>query len=518
MRAGKLAYAGSTSNPNNDQEQAVGVFQTMKKLLCNFRKDERGNIAIIFGLAAIPFMVAAGMAVDYGRAVVAKHKMQSAMDAAVLAAASMSGDPDARKAMGKAVFEANYPPSEYGLNVGNDFIDIQNNVISASETHNVNTTLMKLASKTNPVEQLDYKANATALVPQVGGAEIALVLDYSGSMGNSLDGTAKYITMRNAAKQLVQEVSDNGSNDKVKIAMVPFSSGVRVRLKREHTVYATRRRERQCWYDRWGRRRCGHVYVSELQTPSQTNRTLVCVGDRRINATNDTEPSTDSADWRHRWWIDDIWYDWRYWQNGSWDHGSSSCNSNQQLYELTNQISNITAPGHGYLAAWTPSGGTAISAGFSMGWHAISPNSVLEGGADYSYITHEDPEERIIKAIVLLTDGEQSAGAVRSTADSGVGQHRNVDSYTDSNWLHSPENANRNFSEACEAAKALGIIVMTVAFDLDDQDTVDRLEACASDKTVGSGKLTFNAGSNTELVEAFSEIGNTLTQMVYLSK
>ena len=152
-----------------------------------------------------------------------------------------------------------------------------------------------------------------------------------------------------------------------------------------------------------------------------------------------------------------------------------------------------------------------------MGWHAISPNSVLEGGSSYDLITADDPEDRIIKAIVLLTDGAQTAAAVRSTSDSGVGENINIDGYYESAWRHSPENAQRNLEEACTNAKALGVIVVTVAFDLDDEDTIERLENCASDAADGS-KMSYDAGSNAELLAAFSEIGSTLTQMVYLSK
>ena len=81
----------------------------MRKLLKKFRRDEGGNIAIIFGLAIIPFMIAVGSAVDYGRGVVTQHRLQWAIDSAVLAAGSLRSATEAeRKALGKAVFEANF--------------------------------------------------------------------------------------------------------------------------------------------------------------------------------------------------------------------------------------------------------------------------------------------------------------------------------------------------------------------------------------------------------------------------
>jgi Flp pilus assembly protein TadG len=64
----------------------------MPALVTNFRTDRRGNIAIIFGLAAIPIMLAVGCAVDYTMASMVRTKLQAAADAASLAAVS-NGSP-----------------------------------------------------------------------------------------------------------------------------------------------------------------------------------------------------------------------------------------------------------------------------------------------------------------------------------------------------------------------------------------------------------------------------------------
>ncbi|MFG3597454.1 pilus assembly protein TadG-related protein [Bradyrhizobium sp. RDI18] len=58
----------------------------LKQCLSRFRRDQRGNIAIIFGIAAIPLISAVGSAVDYSLATRMKAKLQSAADAASIAA------------------------------------------------------------------------------------------------------------------------------------------------------------------------------------------------------------------------------------------------------------------------------------------------------------------------------------------------------------------------------------------------------------------------------------------------
>src|SRR3954464_7516329 len=63
----------------------------MRNVLCltdRFRSDQRGNIAVIFALACIPLISAIGCAVDYSMATRMKAKLQSAADAASIAALS----------------------------------------------------------------------------------------------------------------------------------------------------------------------------------------------------------------------------------------------------------------------------------------------------------------------------------------------------------------------------------------------------------------------------------------------
>jgi Flp pilus assembly protein TadG len=55
-----------------------------------FRRDQRGNIAVIFAIACIPLISALGCAVDYSEATRVKAKMQSAADSAALASISQN--------------------------------------------------------------------------------------------------------------------------------------------------------------------------------------------------------------------------------------------------------------------------------------------------------------------------------------------------------------------------------------------------------------------------------------------
>ena len=71
--------------------------------------DERGNVALLFGLMALPLFVLMGGAVDYGTAVSVSSELQAASDAAVLAAASLPADasPDQRVGVAANLFSTN---------------------------------------------------------------------------------------------------------------------------------------------------------------------------------------------------------------------------------------------------------------------------------------------------------------------------------------------------------------------------------------------------------------------------
>src|SRR5260370_333362 len=59
-------------------------------LIRRFRRDQRGNIAVIFAIALLPMLSAIGCATDYSLAARMKAKMQSAADAAAVASISQN--------------------------------------------------------------------------------------------------------------------------------------------------------------------------------------------------------------------------------------------------------------------------------------------------------------------------------------------------------------------------------------------------------------------------------------------
>jgi Flp pilus assembly protein TadG len=186
-------------------------------------EDVRGNVAVLFGVALIPIVLGVGVAVDYGRALMVRERMQGALDAATLAVGSWPGLSDAQmQAKAQEYFNANYPTSNSFGTVSPLHLSTSGNTIVVSVSGSVPTTFMRVAN----IDHVNVGASTTVLVG-MGTAEVALALDNSGSMAGS-----KISALKTAASNLVDTLFTAAQNspetDPIKIAVVPFAAGVNV--------------------------------------------------------------------------------------------------------------------------------------------------------------------------------------------------------------------------------------------------------------------------------------------------
>ena len=69
-------------------------------------------MAVLFGLGLIPMVLGVGVAVDYGRALMVRERMQGALDAATLGVGSWPGLSEAQmQSKAQEYFNANFKPS-----------------------------------------------------------------------------------------------------------------------------------------------------------------------------------------------------------------------------------------------------------------------------------------------------------------------------------------------------------------------------------------------------------------------
>jgi Flp pilus assembly protein TadG len=94
------------------------VIDTVVGSLRRLIRQCNGNVAMVFGLCAIPAVIAAGMAIDVGRAYMVKIRLGAALDAAALAVGSETNQTQTQLQTDlQNYFTANYPSSALGTNV-----------------------------------------------------------------------------------------------------------------------------------------------------------------------------------------------------------------------------------------------------------------------------------------------------------------------------------------------------------------------------------------------------------------
>lgn len=171
------------------------MMRSLFRLIESFARDDRGNIALTFGICSVPLLVAVGAGVDYSLATRMKAKLQSAADSAAVAAVSengagymaatqMSGDGSVPAGVTDAdnVFTGimNTITGYTGLNetatVTKTGANLKANVMFSAQ---VPTTFMNLAG----FSELTVNGSSTAAASLPLYLDFYLMLDVSGSMG-----------------------------------------------------------------------------------------------------------------------------------------------------------------------------------------------------------------------------------------------------------------------------------------------------------------------------------------------
>ena len=169
----------------------LGVAMSRIRLLVSdFAHCSRGATAIVFALSAIPFIGAAGVAIDQSRAYFAKSALQSATDAAALSAASTTVKTSDRVSTAQSVFAANVGDTA-SVKSAVPSVSVVDDTVSVTSSVQLPTTLTRIMG----YETVAITASSSAAVGKTyGNAAPACVLALSTTVDGAfyVNGTTSF--------------------------------------------------------------------------------------------------------------------------------------------------------------------------------------------------------------------------------------------------------------------------------------------------------------------------------------
>jgi Flp pilus assembly protein TadG len=456
---------------------------------------DSGQVAITFGLALIPMVLAIGCGVDISRAIAARSSLVNALDATALAVARMPLSSSVAQTntaemtkVAHAYFYANHAGSDVGTVTSLGIAPAtsgQGWLFTA--TARVPTAFMSLAG----FDFVEVDAT-TEVMREARALEMALVLDTTASMQGP-----RISALRTAAESLVNSVAVDPS---VRLAVVPFAQYVNIGTANRSipgvsvpsnstTCTTTNRSVTTCTGTEQYQTTCtrqinprpGTCTVDGAQVPCTIYDTesYPCTRTRGTGCTTTTQPVETCTS--------QTWYgcvgsrppplnasDLQF--PSSPLPGVMNVRCSRPVLTLTSSVTALRSA----ITALTVSGNTYIPAGLQVGWHVLSPRIPFTEGTPYS----TTPQPR--RVMLLMTDGTNSLSL------SGQGPLHTGTSRTAADQLT---------RDLCTKIKQDNIDLYAIAFEVTDASTKQMLQECSS-----GGGYFFDASDSTQLIKAFEAI------------
>lgn len=403
---------------------------------------------------------AVGLAVDGGRLVLMHSSLQRAIDAAGLSAVAKLGtttlDDEVRK------FTAvNFADGYIGANITSltSALSSDKKTLTVQAAATAPTTFMSLFG----IHTMSTSAE-TVIERAVGGLELVLVLDNTGSMG--VNGGKPLRDLKTATNSLLDILfGDQVVGEKLYVGVVPFSQSVNIGATHSDWLAPGSLEELD-----WGRTKWGGCVEARADG---------------YDVTDDVPSTRAFAPY--------------YWENS--DSGPNK-DCPVEVTPMTPFKSKLVTA----IKAMKAVGYTHINYGAVWGWRMLSPKWQDLWGGDMD--SHNLPlaygTENMNKAAVIMTDGENTMPRSDYTAYGRLKEERlGTDSTSTAVGA-----LNDRLARVCTAMKNAGIIVYTIAFNRPGKSTEDLLRGCATQPA-----FYFNSPSGSDLKIAFEQIGGSLSNL-----
>jgi Flp pilus assembly protein TadG len=487
-----------------------------------FAREDRGVVLILFLLVVIPLLLTVAIVIDFSQTLIVKRQLTSAVDSAALSLGALPEIQDSAALRDKAdaYITAHYPEKAIGTLRSDLTTAVRNgDMVSVSATAEIPTAFLGITGK----DKWTVTVNSSVFRRE-NKLEVVLVLDNTGSMGGS-----KLASMKASANTLVDILfGEDQVSDKVKVGIVPFANAVNV------NVPAT-----TPWLDVANPSPLNWSIISDLQ--NRPNRSVLslfggilgeswkgCVR-ARIDPfdTQDTEPVAGNTLFTPYFAPDEGWVDIR---NGNnfvllnllglpvtnvlkyflpsvrLGGGSPNYKCGEPIQPLTNDRATITSR----ISAMRADGNTVIPEGLAWGWRLISPGAPFSEGVAYT-------QQDVVKAIILLTDGENSVQGNGSFGSFFTAYgYKNIPATGNQLGANANGTLDAKTTQLCNNIKAdqdgdpndKDILLYTIIFNVNSNQIQTLMRNCATDE----GKF-FNSPDAEDLQTAFQSIAVGLNEL-----
>jgi Flp pilus assembly protein TadG len=490
--------------------------------------DQRGGIAVMGAVLALPLTVLAFVAVEYTRVTAVRADLQNALDAASLAVARSSKKTAPElQVVGETVLKNTLAKNGMIQRFGPINFTLVDGYVRADAVVLVKPIIAQMVMDEEvPVR---VESEATLLGEKL---EVALVLDNTYSMVQNANNVDRLAIAKAAATNFVNKLNAaaiaSKAPDAVKISLVPFSTTVNVGPANRHAA----------WLDQ-----TGASSIHRENFDRAVNRFSLfaamsaswggCVESRpHPYDVQETAPSTGAPDtlfvpylapdesdvepysWSNNYLPDETnnnagWFT-RLRNSGKYDqppvttaaigngynHGPNYGCTLQPIVPLTTNMALVKSG----IQGMTATGDTNIPFGLMWGWHALSPNAPFALGSAYNGGAR--------KIAVLMTDGQNAwfdNGSPARSIYSGAGYITNDRlGITEGDELARRAALDARLAEICTNMKAKQIVIYTVRVEV-TTGSADVLRNCAT-----TPEHFFDVQQASQLDAVFAEIAEKL--------
>lgn len=480
---------------------------SLRRLFHRYLRREDGSVAPLIAFSALGLIVLMGFAVDVGRAQFVQAKLLNAADAGGLAAGSRINSTNVQEEVEQFV-RANFPDGYADAHI----TDVKATVNAAQTTITVNasakvpTTFMRLLG----FKSLTVSAHSE-VTREMGGLEVVMVLDNTGSMRSSLG------SLKTAAKTLVDILfGDDAVAENLYVGLVPFSQGVNIGGANTGWIIENVTDPSDPNYADYGQSaggawggcveaRIGGQDVTD--TPPMHDDTVKPPVETRFHVY--LWPDTSGNDWSNELYCDGVEWFGTCW--GSWKRReptryytpySSEDSPNKYCLEAVTPMTPVKATIEAAINSMTTNGNTHINLGAVWGWRMLSPRWRGYWGGDMAKnsLPLDYNNDLMDKAAIIMTDGDNTWGTEYS-AYGDQSEYR-------LGYSNPAGELNKRLEQVCTSMKNAGILVYTIAFNNPSYTTEQMMRRCASQDS-----FYFDSPDTSALQTAFKQIGDSLSNL-----